>query len=35
MIFLKLLEDIFGNSDDQFLEDLKQRSAYLEKYLNV
>ncbi len=25
----------FGNSDDQFLEDLKQRSAYLEKYLNV
>lgn len=26
---------IYGNSDDQFLEDLKQRSAYLEKYLNV
>ncbi|MEE1962268.1 CBS domain-containing protein [Allomuricauda taeanensis] len=26
---------IFGNSDDQFLEDLKQRSDYLEKYLNV
>jgi len=26
---------LFGNSDDQFLEDLKQRSAYLEKYLNV
>jgi CBS domain-containing protein len=25
----------FGNSDDQFLEDLKQRSDYLEKYLNV
>lgn len=26
---------VFGNSDDQFLEDLKQRSDYLEKYLNV
>ncbi|MFK7813637.1 MAG: CBS domain-containing protein [Maribacter sp.] len=26
---------IFGNNDDQFLEDLKQRSDYLEKYLNV
>ncbi|MEA1784708.1 CBS domain-containing protein [Arenibacter sp. GZD96] len=26
---------IFGNNDDQFLEDLKQRSAYLDKYLNV
>ena len=26
---------IFGNSDDQFLEDLKKRSAYLDKYLNV
>ncbi|MCK0161734.1 CBS domain-containing protein [Allomuricauda sp. F6463D] len=26
---------IYGNSDDQFLEDLKQRSDYLEKYLNV
>ncbi|WP_318344057.1 CBS domain-containing protein [Flagellimonas baculiformis] len=26
---------IFGNSDDQFMEDLKQRSDYLEKYLNV
>jgi CBS domain-containing protein len=26
---------LFGNSDDQFLEDLKQRSAYLDKYLNV
>ncbi|WP_228237079.1 CBS domain-containing protein [Allomuricauda sp. M10] len=26
---------VFGNSDDQFLEDLKQRSGYLEKYLNV
>ncbi|WP_350285024.1 CBS domain-containing protein [uncultured Croceitalea sp.] len=25
----------FGNDDDQFLEDLKQRSDYLEKYLNV
>ncbi|WP_375323611.1 CBS domain-containing protein [Flagellimonas sp. GZD32] len=25
----------YGNSDDQFLEDLKQRSDYLEKYLNV
>ncbi|RDY58802.1 CBS domain-containing protein [Flagellimonas nanhaiensis] len=26
---------VFGNSDDQFLEDLKERSDYLEKYLNV
>ena len=26
---------IFGNSDDQFLEDLKERSDYLDKYLNV
>ncbi|TLP82224.1 CBS domain-containing protein [Maribacter sp. ACAM166] len=26
---------LFGNSDDQFLEDLKNRSDYLEKYLNV
>lgn len=26
---------IFGNSDDQFLEDLKNRSDYLDKYLNV
>ncbi len=26
---------LFGNSDDQFLEDLKQRSDYLDKYLNV
>ena len=26
---------VFGNSDDQFMEDLKQRSDYLEKYLNV
>lgn len=26
---------VFGNTDDQFLEDLKQRSAYLDKYLNV
>lgn len=26
---------IFGNNDDQFLEDLKQRSDYLDKYLNV
>ena len=25
----------FGNSDDQYVEDLKQRSDYLEKYLNV
>lgn len=25
----------FGNTDDQFLEDLKQRSDYLDKYLNV
>ncbi len=26
---------LFGNNDDQFLEDLKQRSDYLGKYLNV
>ncbi|MBM1106063.1 CBS domain-containing protein [Aurantibacter crassamenti] len=26
---------LFGNHDDQFIEDLKQRSDYLEKYLNV
>ena len=26
---------IFGNTDDQFLEDLKERSDYLDKYLNV
>lgn len=26
---------VFGNGDDQFMEDLKQRSEYLEKYLNV
>ncbi len=26
---------IFGNSDDKFLEDLKDRSNYLDKYLNV
>lgn len=26
---------LLGNNDDQFLEDLKQRSDYLEKYLNV
>jgi CBS domain containing-hemolysin-like protein len=26
---------LFGNSDDQFLEDLKERSDYLNKYLNV
>jgi len=26
---------LFGNNDDQFMEDLKQRSAYLDKYLNV
>ena len=26
---------IFGNADDQFLEDLKERSDYLDKYLNV
>ncbi len=26
---------LFGNNDDQFLEDLKERSDYLEKYLNV
>ena len=25
----------FGNSDDLFMEDLKQRSDYLEKYLNI
>ncbi|WP_158975621.1 CBS domain-containing protein [Cellulophaga sp. L1A9] len=26
---------LFGNNDDQFLEDLKERSDYLNKYLNV
>ncbi len=26
---------LFGNNDDQFLEDLKQRSDYLDKYLSV
>jgi hypothetical protein len=26
---------LFGTSDDQFLEGLKQRSDYLDKYLNV
>ncbi len=26
---------LFGHEDDQFLEDLKQRSDYLDKYLNV
>lgn len=26
---------VSGNNDDQFLEDLKQRSDYLNKYLNV
>ncbi len=26
---------LFGNQDDMFLEDLKQRSDYLDKYLNV
>ncbi len=26
---------LFGNNDDQFLHDLKQRSDYLDKYLNV
>ena len=26
---------LYGNNDDQFLEDLKQRSDYLDKYLNV
>lgn len=26
---------LFGNNDDQFLEDLKGRSDYLDKYLNV
>lgn len=26
---------LFGNHDDQFLEDMKERSNYLEKYLNV
>ncbi|MEE9363036.1 MAG: CBS domain-containing protein [Cellulophaga sp.] len=26
---------LFGNNDDQFMEDLKQRSDYLNKYLNV
>lgn len=28
-------EILFGNIDDQFLENLKQRSDYLDKYLNV
>ncbi|MEJ1222625.1 CBS domain-containing protein [Sediminicola sp. 1XM1-17] len=26
---------LFGNTDDQFMENLKQRSDYLDKYLNV
>lgn len=26
---------VFGNSDDQFMESLKERSDYLEKYLNM
>lgn len=26
---------LYGNNDDQFIEDLKQRSDYLDKYLNV
>ena len=26
---------LFGNNDDQFLENLRERSNYLEKYLNV
>lgn len=26
---------VFGNSDDQFMENLKQRSDYLDKYLNM
>ena len=26
---------LFGGNDDQFLEDLKERSNYLDKYLNV
>lgn len=26
---------LFGNKEDQFLEDLKERSDYLDKYLNV
>ncbi|EAR02166.1 CBS domain-containing protein [Maribacter sp. HTCC2170] len=26
---------LFGNIDDQFIDDLKQRSDYLDKYLNV
>lgn len=26
---------LFGNNDDQFMEDLKERSDYLNKYLNV
>lgn len=26
---------LFGNNDDEFLQDLKNRSDYLEKYLNV
>ncbi|NKI30559.1 CBS domain-containing protein [Croceivirga thetidis] len=28
-------EVVFGNNDDLFIEDLKQRSDYLNKYLNV
>lgn len=28
-------EVVFGNSDDLFMEDLKERSDYLNKYLNV
>ena len=26
---------LYGNADDLFMEDLKQRSNYLDKYLNV
>lgn len=26
---------LFGNIDDQFIDDLKERSDYLDKYLNV
>ena len=26
---------LFGNKEDQFMEDLKERSDYLDKYLNV
>ena len=26
---------LFGNKDDQFIENLKERSDYLDKYLNV